>query len=206
MIAQVFAARAVFRDDEPTLVNDSKEPRPMKKILLLAALAAFAAPMAFAAQGGAAATTPSTACKAELQKMGAADFKSLYAPNGTQGSAMGKCVSSHQKSAAANRVSAQNACAAERDMAADAFKTAHDGKSFNEVYGKNANDRNAFGKCVSAKASAKDAKLEAKTLKASATCKTERGSTAESKTAFNAKYGGKKNAFGKCVSQHAKSA
>ena len=178
----------------------------MKKILLLAALAAFAAPMAFAAQGGAAATSPSAACKAELQKMGAADFKSLYAPNGTQGSAMGKCVSSHQKSAAANRVSAQKACAAERDMATDTFKAAHDGKSFNEVYGKNENDRNAFGKCVSAKASAKDAKQEAATLRASAACKTERGTTTDAKTAFNAKYGGTKNAFGKCVSQHAKSA
>ena len=178
----------------------------MKKILLLAALAAFAAPMAFAAQGGAAATTPSASCKAELAKMGAADFKSLYAPNGTQGSAMGKCVSSHQKSAAANRTSSQKACAAERDMAADAFKAAHAGKSFNEVYGKNENDRNAFGKCVSAKASAKDAKQEAATLRASAACKTERGTTTDAKTAFNAKYGGKKNAFGKCVSQHAKSA
>jgi len=162
--------------------------------------------MAFAAEGGAAATTASAACKSELQKMGATDFKSLYAPNGTQGSAMGKCVSSHQKSAAANRVSAAKACQAERDMAADAFKTAHDGKSFNEVYGKNANDRNAYGKCVSAKASAKNAKQEATTLKASAACKTERGSTTESKSAFNTKYGGKKNAFGKCVSQHAKSA
>ena len=178
----------------------------MKKMLLLAALAAFAAPMAFAAQGGAAATTPAASCKAELTKLGAADFKSLYAPNGTQGSAMGKCVSSHQKSAAANRVSAQNACAAERDLATDAFKAAHGGKSFNEVYGNNENDRNAFGKCVSAKASAKDAKQEAATLKASAACKTERGTSTESRTAFNTKYGGKKNAFGKCVSQHAKSA
>jgi len=162
--------------------------------------------MAFAAQGGAAATTPSASCKAELQKMGAADFKSLYAPNGPAASAMGKCVSSHQKSDAANRVNAAKACQAERDMAADAFKAAHDGKSFNEVYGKNDNDRNAYGKCVSAKASAKSAKQESATLKASAACKTERGTTAESKSAFNTKYGGKKNAFGKCVSQHAKSA
>ena len=62
-------------------------------------------------------------------------------------------------------------------MAVDAFKAANDGQTFGEKYGTNTNDRNAYGKCVSAKASAKSAKQEAATLKASKTCKTERGTT-----------------------------
>jgi hypothetical protein len=176
----------------------------MKKILLLAALVAVVAPAAFAAEGGAAATSPAAACKAELKAMGAADFKSLYAPTGTAASAMGKCVSKHQKTAATNTANAAKACAAERAMSADTFKAAHGGKTFGEVYGQNTNDRNAYGKCVSAKASAKNAQQEAATLKASKACKTERGTTTESRTAFNTKYGGKKSAFGTCVSAASK--
>ena len=170
----------------------------MKKLMFLVALAAVSAPLALAAPG---AQTPAGACKAELKLVGEANFKSLYAPGATGASAMGKCVSKHQRSAEANRVSAQKTCAAERAMAEATFRAAHDGKSFGEVYGLNENDRNAFGKCVSSKASAADARQEAATLKAAKACKTERGTTAETRAAFTAKYGGKAaSAFGKCVS------
>jgi hypothetical protein len=171
----------------------------MNRIIMVVALVAVLAPAAFAAEGGASSTTPAAACKAELAKLGAADFKALYAPTGSAAAAMGNCVSSHQRSDAANRVSAQKACATERDMAVDAFKAANGGKTFNEVYGSNAGDRNAFGKCVSAKASAKNAQQEAATLKAARACKAERGSTAQSRSAFKTTYGGKANAFAKCV-------
>jgi hypothetical protein len=175
----------------------------VKKLILLVALVAVAAPAALAADG----PSPAAACKTELTTLGASAFKALYAPTGTQARAMGKCVSSHQRSQAANRVSAAKACTAERAMAEDTFKTAHNGESFNAFYGRNDNDRNAWGKCVSAKAKAKNVAQENALLKAAKACKAERGTTAEARAAFTAAYGGKAAAaFGKCVSSKNKSA
>ena len=174
----------------------------MKKLLLVLAVVAVAAPAAFAANGG---QSPAAACKAELKAMGAADFKALYAPGSTGANAMGKCVSKHQRSDAANRSSAAKACQAERAMADADFRAAHGGKSFAETYGANENDKNAYGKCVSKKAETASATQEAATLRASKACKTERGTTTESRSAFTAKYGGKaSSAFGKCVSSKSK--
>ena len=175
----------------------------MKKILLLVVLAAVAVPAALAA-GDAQATGPGAACKTELTTLGAKDFASLYAST-SSASAMSKCVAKHVAAAAVNRASAAKACQAERAMAVDAFKAANGGQTFGEKYGANTNDRNAYGKCVSAKASAKSAKQEASTLKASKACKTERGTDAASRAAFTAKYGGKAGAaFGTCVSGKSK--
>jgi len=75
-------------------------------------------------------------------------------------------------------------------------------------YGTNASKKNAFGKCVSQKAKAKEkaqdqndaAEAEAMT-NAAQDCDTERSAD---RKAFEDKYGtnhNKKNAFGKCVSQ-----
>ena len=82
------------------------------------------------------------------------------------------------------------------------FRAAHDGKSFAEFYGRNKNDRNAYGKCVSGKAKAADTAQEAATMKAAKACKAERKADP---AAFTAKYGGKAaSAFGKCVSSTSK--
>ena len=174
----------------------------MKKLLLILSVVAVAAPAAFAANGNA--QSPAAACKAEQKAMAAADFKSLYAPTGPAASAFGKCVSKHQSSNAANRSSAAKACKAEQAMVEADFRAAHGGKSFAETYGANDNDKNAYGKCVSKKSETASAQQETAVLKASKACKTERGTTTESRTAFNAKYGGKANAFGKCVSSKSK--
>lgn len=73
-----------------------------------------------------------------------------------------------------------------------------DGKSFAEFDGTNRNDRNAFGKCVSAKARALNAQQEARLMNAAKACKTERAANRE---AFVARYGGRAaSAFGRCVS------
>ena len=170
----------------------------MKTLLLVVAIVAFAAHTALAAGN---AQSPAVACKAELKAMGAADFKSLYAPTGPAASALGKCVSKHQRSDAANKASAAKACKAEMAMPEADFRAAHDGKSFGETYGRNDNDKNAYGKCVSRKADTASAQQETAVMKASKACKAERGTTTESRAAFTAKYGGKaSNAFGKCVS------
>jgi hypothetical protein len=85
--------------------------------------------------------------------------------------------------------------------------------TFKATYGTNANKANAFGKCVSKNATTADHA----TANAAKDCKAERQKLGED--AFATKYGtngqdanghganGKgKNAFGKCVSQHAQSA
>ena len=143
-------------------------------------------------------TSPAQFCKTELATLGAANFRSLYAPGGSGANAMGKCVSKHARAAAANLINAAKACKAELAMPEAEFRAAHGGMSFAEFYGKNRNDKNAYGKCVSSKAQAANAKQEAATMKAAKACKAER--TAD-RAAFTAKYGGKAaSAFGKCVS------
>jgi hypothetical protein len=94
----------------------------------------------------------------------------------------------------ADKAAAVKQCTTERTgMGAPAFKL---------LYGTNANRSNAFGKCVSKRAT-QNAKNRAN---AAVSCRTER--TADP-GAFATKYGtGKKhaNAFGNCVSQSAKAA
>ena len=170
----------------------------LKHLVLLLAAALVVVPAAFAANGGQG-KSPAQFCKNELTTLGAANFKSLYAPGSTGANAMGKCVSKHARAAAANRVNAAKSCKAEMAMTEADFRAAHGGKSFAEFYGNNDNDRNAYGKCVSSKTSAANAKQEAATMKAAKACKAER---AADRTAFTAKYGGKAaSAFGKCVSR-----
>jgi len=167
-------------------------------ILVAVAVTASAALAAPPGQG----TSPAQFCQRELATLGAANFKSLYAPGGSGANAMGKCVSKHARAAAANRTNAAKSCQAELAMPEAAFRAAHGGMSFAEFYGKNRNDKNAFGKCVSSKAHAANAQQEAATMKAAKACKAER---AADRAAFTAKYGGKAaSAFGKCVSSKSK--
>ena len=174
----------------------------MKHCLLLLIAALVLAPSALAENGGQG-KSPAQFCKTELATLGLANFKSLYAPGGTGANAMGKCVSKHARAAAANRTNAAKTCKAEMAMPEAAFRAAHGGMSFAEFYGKNKNDRNAYGKCVSSKATTANAQQEAALMKAAKACKAER---AADRAAFTAKYGGKANAFGKCVSSKKKSA
>ena len=174
----------------------------MKHVLTLLLVAAAVIAPAALAQNSGQGKSPAQFCKSELATLGAANFKSLYAPGSTGANAMGKCVSKHARAAAANRTNAAKACKAEMAMPEADFRAAHDGKSFAEYYGKNENDRNAYGKCVSSKAQTANAQQEAATMKAAKACKAER---AADRAAFTAKYGGKAaSAFGKCVSSKRK--
>jgi hypothetical protein len=105
---------------------------------------------------------------------------------------------------------ATNACVAKRDgRAATDLKNgakeckagrAADPAAFTKKYGTNKNGKNAYGKCVSMKArQATEQETEAR-VNAAKTCKKK----AEQKATFEADYGTKKNAFGKCVSETAK--
>ena len=79
-------------------------------------------------------------------------FDQFYGTGPKYRNAFGKCVSSKAKSASAearqNTLNAAKQCKAERSELGPA--------EFRAKYGKNANDRNAFGKCVSALAKAQN--------------------------------------------------
>jgi hypothetical protein len=139
-------------------------------------------------------------CRTERKEMGKEAFRLLYGTNAKGTNAFGKCVSKRAKATAAAQQAAQQnaakACKAER---------AADPAAFRAKYGTGENGANAFGKCVSQKARAKAAartKAQVRTeVNAAKACKAER---AADKDAFAAKYGAKRNAFGKCVAQKAR--
>jgi hypothetical protein len=102
-------------------------------------------------------------CKEE-RAMPEADFRAAhngqsfaeFYGTGNGSNAYGKCVSRHAKENKQeaderdeNRISAAEQCRAERAQSDDDFRAGHNGQTFGEHYGRNENDRNAFGKCVS---------------------------------------------------------
>jgi membrane protein involved in colicin uptake len=103
---------------------------------------------------------------------------------------------------------AENDAAAENAAQECKAERAADEAAFKAKYGTNKNDKNAFGKCVSGKASEKKAAMDAadaqevaEAKNAAKECAAER---AAGEAAFKSKYGTNKNgknAFGKCVSR-----
>lgn len=79
-------------------------------------------------------------------------FDEFYGTGPKRANAFGRCVSSKAKAASAearqNTMNAAKQCKAERKLGPSEFRA---------KYGKNANDRNAFGKCVSQLAKAPSA-------------------------------------------------
>jgi hypothetical protein len=144
------------------------------------------------------------ACRALRASMGVELFRQTYGTaQSNRRNAFGRCVSQWTRAEHQNRVSARSACSAEQ--ADPNFAASHDGKTFAEYYGTGPNHKNAFGKCVSSKAKAASEEAQQNTTNAAKSCKTERGELGVSE--FRAKYGknaNDRNAFGKCVSQHAK--
>jgi len=175
----------------------------MRKIASLAVTAALVLPSAAFADGstGSSDTSAAKTCKQQRTDIGATAFRDLYGTNKTRSNAFGKCVSRQVRTEkAAKQEAADNApakCRAERDR---------DPAAFAEKYGTSRGDKNAFGKCVSATAKADaqqavDDQNDA-TVAAAKDCKAERKADPD---AFAQKYGtneNKRNAFGKCVSQH----
>jgi hypothetical protein len=131
------------------------------------------------------------ACKTEKAQMGAKTFKVLYAADTASG-ATKACVAKRDGGAGTDVKNAAKACKAERAANPAAFAS---------KWGTNKNDRNAYGKCVSA--TARDAVQQDTDARVNAarTCKKLK---AEDKAAFEQAYGKKKNAFGKCVSKTAR--
>ena len=125
-----------------------------------------------------------------------------------------RCI--HKKTSeehAENEAAKENAakqCEAERND--PQFAERHQGKTFEDFYGTTDNLKNAYGKCVSSKAKAHKADMDAKDEEkaedrknAAKKCAAERGEMGTE--AFAAEYGSnrnRRNAFGKCVSKRAR--
>jgi hypothetical protein len=161
--------------------------------LVLSALLALAVPAAALAAD----ETPSpvdlakTACKTEKAQMGAKTFMTTYAARSAS-TATEACIAKRDGGASTDLKNAAKACKAER---------AADAAAFTKKYGTNKNGRNAYGKCVSAKARNATEQETEHRVNAAKTCKKLK---ADQKDAFEAAYGTKSNAFGKCVSKTAK--
>lgn len=163
----------------------------MKKLFLTAALvAAVAVPAAAdAKQGGTDAKNAAKECKALRAASGEQNFRTMF---GGKKNAYGKCVSQRTRAEAKQREAAQQNAAKE----CKALRAA-DPQAFKDRY-KN------LGKCVSQKSheqkQAADAE-DAKKVNAAKKCKADRKADP---AAFAAKWGTKRNAFGKCVSATAR--
>ena len=88
-------------------------------------------------------------CAKERKALGKAAFIELYGKP-----AMKNCKAAGDDGVGVEeKVNAAKECKAEQ--ADPAFADSHEGRTFDEFYGTNANRKNAFGKCVSGKAKAK---------------------------------------------------
>jgi hypothetical protein len=185
-----------------------------RMILMLGVTGALAAPVAARADTPTAADTQQASKECRFER-GTTDatreaFRVKYGTNHNGKNAFGKCVSATAKQQAAERRQAQanapQACRAEEGT------TPESQAAFRAKYGTNKNGKNAFGKCVSAKATALEQQADAQDAQAATarknaaqTCAAERGTTADSRAAFKAKYGRHgHDAFGRCVSKLAK--
>ena len=174
----------------------------MRKILFIVVCSLVVSAAAVAAPNPASATAH---CK-NLQRQAPALFGA-----GKTYADLAACVAAKTSQATQASTNASKLCAAERDGDAAAFAAGHGGKSFADLYGTNGKDKNAFGKCVSAKASAATSAQQAAELNAAKQCKAWRADPAfaagHGGKSFADYYGtnaGKKNAFGKCVAKQAK--
>jgi hypothetical protein len=169
-------------------------------MLCLVAIAALALPVAAAMADTAAptvATEASQICKQQKLSLGA-DFAKTYGTNASKSNAFGKCVAKNAQNAQAALTNAAKACKTEQtaDPAAFATKYGANGKA-----GTSGAAKDAFGKCVSAKAKAAAAAAGAAAPAAAKQCRTD---AKADPAAYAQKYGTGHDAFGKCVAGKSK--
>jgi hypothetical protein len=163
------------------------------RAFILAGLLALAAPAAALAADDApsAGELARQACKTEKAEMGTRTFKRTYGVKSTS-KAMQRCVAKATGSTETDVENAAQACKDER---------AGDDAAFRAKYGTNKNGRNAFGKCVSAKAREESEDDTEDRVNAAQACKKLK---ADDENEFEKTYGSGRNAFGKCVSKTAR--
>jgi hypothetical protein len=139
---------------------------------------------------------PARTCRALRTQLTRSLFDQTYGKNANDRNAFGKCVSKTAKTQAQNEVSASSTCKAEQSDRN--FASTHGGQTFDQTYGTNADQSNAFGKCVSSTAKAASIANEHAIVRAALACKASKKSDPG---AFKAKY----KTFGRCVATLAKS-
>jgi hypothetical protein len=133
---------------------------------------------------------PAQTCRALRTQLGVSLFDLSYGKNKNDRNAFGKCVSATARLQAHNELSASATCAAEQSD--PNFAGDHGGQTFDQFYGTNADQSNAFGKCVSGKAKTASTVHTHAIVHAALTCKAERKSDP---AAFKSKY----KRFSACV-------
>jgi len=176
-----------------------------KLILFVAAALSTTTAVAFAQSPptGKERANASRMCKAQRAQLGGAAFNQQWGSPANSRRALGKCVSSTARKLHQNGQNAAQQCRAEQSDLA--FAARHDGKTFAEYYGTNADDSNAFGQCVSLKAALTNAETQQELVNPARWCRAQRDGMGEK--AFADLYGtndNKRNAFGKCVSKAAR--
>jgi hypothetical protein len=197
------------------MLTENHGRRSMRRLMTMLGLTgALAAPAAARADTPTAADTQQAQQECRFER-GTTDatheaFRVKYGTNRNGKNAFGKCVAAAARRQSAERAQAEanapQACRAEQGT------TPESRAAFQARYGTNRNGKNAFGKCVSAKAKALEQQADAQDRQAATArkqaaqaCAAERGSTADSRAAFRAKYGRHgHDAFGRCVSQTAR--
>src|SRR5207247_1859734 len=151
-----------------------------KLIVLLVAMAVLA-PMA--ASAGTSSTSARSDCAKLRAAMGATAFSQAYAT-------FGACVSRYAPIEQRVTSSANVTCTAQQ--ADPNFAATHDGQTFDQFYGTNADESNAFGVCVSGTAKAASTARKDAIVHAALTCRAQRRSDP---AAFKSKY----KRFSACV-------
>jgi hypothetical protein len=133
---------------------------------------------------------PARTCRGIRAQLGTSLFHLSYGKNKNDRNAFGKCVSATARLQAQNELSASATCATQQ--ADPNFASNHAGETFYLFYGTNADQSNAFGKCVSSTAKAASTAHTQAVVHAARTCKAERKSDP---AAFKSKY----KRFSTCV-------
>jgi hypothetical protein len=133
---------------------------------------------------------PARTCRGLRTTLTPALFALTYGKNSNDRNALGKCVSATAHLQAQNELSASSTCATQQSD--PSFATSHGGQLFAQYYGSNADQSNAFGKCVSSTAKTASTTHTQAIVRAARTCKAERKSDP---AAFKSKY----KRFSACV-------
>lgn len=166
----------------------------MRRLILLLVAVAVAVPVA--AFAGTSSTSARSDCAQLRAAMGASAFSHAYAT-------FGACVSRYAPIEQQARSGAEATCTAQQ--ADPNFAATHDGKTFDQYYGKGKKDQNAYANCVSVVAKANRQAEQQGRMNPARTCRALR--TQLGASLFDLSYGKNKNdrnAFGKCVSATAR--
>jgi hypothetical protein len=139
---------------------------------------------------------PARTCRTVRTQLSNPLFNRTYGKNRNDRNAFGKCIAATARAQARNEASASAMCRSEQSDSN--FASTHNGQTFDQTFGTNADLSNAFGMCVSSTARVASTAQEHAIVRAARACKAQQRSDP---TGFKAKY----RTFRACVATLAKS-